>query len=154
MLAGFAQLDNDVRSERTRNGMRARFLSGLNFGPSALGYLNENGYVVKDPKTFDLIKRAWELMATGTKTLREISQIMNYWGVREKMKGIEYTLRTQTVSRLFKNKFYMGILTSTKYPEEIKGQHYPNGYAGTILSSPSCHRPQKYKSSCPTGKEE
>jgi len=29
ILAGFAQLDNDVRSERTKNGMRARFLAGL-----------------------------------------------------------------------------------------------------------------------------
>lgn len=48
MLAGFAQMDNDVRSERAKNGLRARFMSGLSaYAP--LGYINKNGYVVKDP---------------------------------------------------------------------------------------------------------
>lgn len=65
-------------------------------------------------------------MATGSKTLREIANIMNYWGLREKrFKGQTYLLRSQSVSRLFKNKFYMGILTSARYPEEVIGQHIP-----------------------------
>ena len=125
MLAGFAQLDNDVRSERTRNGMRARFLAGLNTSHTPLGYLCEHGYATKDPKTFDLMKKAWDLMATGSKTLREMADIMNTWGLREQYCGTEKLLRSQTISRLFKNKFYMGILTSERYPEEIKGQHVP-----------------------------
>ena len=123
MLAGFAQLDNDVRSERTRNGMRARFLAGLNTSHAPLGYLCVHGYVTKDPETFELMKKAWELMTTGSKTLREISGIMNEWGLRESYCGSKKLLKSQTVSRLFKNKFYMGILTSEKYPEEIRGQH-------------------------------
>lgn len=125
MLAGFAQLDNDVRSERTRNGMRARFLAGLNTSHTPLGYLCLQGYSTKDPKTFDLMKKAWDLMATGSKTLREMADIMNAWGIRERYCGEEKLLKSQTVSRLFKNKFYIGILTSEKYPEEIKGQHIP-----------------------------
>ncbi len=125
MLAGFAQLDNDVRSERTKNGMRARFLSGLNTGPVALGYLNENGYAIKDPQTWDKIKSAWDLMLTGTKTLREVAQIVNYWGVGQSFKGKKYIFRPQTANRLFRNKFYMGVLTSSRHPEEIKGQHTP-----------------------------
>ena len=126
IFAGIAQLDNDVRSERTSNGMRARFLSGLHTGIPPLGYKNENGYIVKDSETFDKIQKAWELMATGSKTLREIANIMNYWGIREKrFKGQAYPLRSQSVSRLFRNKFYMGILTSATYPEEVMGQHVP-----------------------------
>ncbi len=125
ILAGFAQLDNDVRSERTKNGMRARFLAGLNTGPVALGYLNENGYCTKDPKTWDKVKEAWDLLATGKKSLEEMAKIMNGWGLRKTMKGKQYLLRSQTVSRLFKNKFYAGILTSEVYPEEIQGQHIP-----------------------------
>lgn len=125
MLAGFAQLDNDVRSERTRNGMRARFLAGLNTSHTPLGYLCMHGYSTKDPKTFDLMKKAWDLVATGSKTLREMADIMNEWGLREQYCGEEKLLKSQTVSRLFKNKFYMGVLTSEKYPEEIKGQHVP-----------------------------
>ena len=40
ILAGFAQLDNDIRSERSRNGLKARFLSGMIVtGQVPLGYL-------------------------------------------------------------------------------------------------------------------
>src|SRR3989344_1786729 len=116
VLASFAQHDNDVRSERTKNGMRARFLSGRVTNHVPLGYLNQNGYALKDPKTFDTIKRGWDLMATGTKSLKEMATIMTSWGLKS---------RHQTLQRLFRNKFYMGLLTSEKYPEEITGQHTP-----------------------------
>jgi site-specific DNA recombinase len=125
MLAGFAQLDNDVRSERTKNGLRARFLAGLTNGTSPLGYVSENGYVVKDPISWDKMKKAWDLVATGKTPLREMANIMNEWGLRQKIKGKEYLLRSQTLSRLFRNKFYAGVLTSERYPDEVKGQHIP-----------------------------
>ena len=125
MLAGFAQLDNDVRSERTKNGLRARFLAGLTNGTAPLGYISQNGYVVKDPKTWDKMKKAWDLVATGKIPLRQMADIMNDLGLRQKLKGKEYLLRSQTLSRLFRNKFYAGIITSSKYPEEVKGQHVP-----------------------------
>jgi len=76
-------MDNDVRSERTKNGLRARFLAGLTSGTPPLGYKSENGYVVKDPNKWDKIKKAWELMGTGTKTLREMAKLMNEWGIRQ-----------------------------------------------------------------------
>jgi site-specific DNA recombinase len=117
ILASFAQHDNDVRSERTKNGMRARFLSGLVTNHVPFGYLNKGGFAVKDPETWDLYKRAWDLMATGTKSLREMRDIMREWGL--KIGG------PQTVHHIFRNKFYMGILSSKSYPEEIRGQHTP-----------------------------
>ncbi|MHB8442757.1 MAG: recombinase family protein [Patescibacteria group bacterium] len=117
VLASFAQHDNDVRSERTKNGMRARFLSGLVTNHVPFGYINQSGYAIKDPKTFDTYKRAWDLMATGTKSLREMVNIMKGWELQ--VGGI------QTVQHMFRNKFYMGLLTSKVYPEEIKGQHIP-----------------------------
>ncbi|MEX0616617.1 MAG: recombinase family protein, partial [Candidatus Woykebacteria bacterium] len=125
ILAGFAQLDNDVRSERTRNGMRARFLAGLSGGPVPLGYLNENGYVVKDPQNFDKIKAGWDLMLTETASLRQVAKTMVDWGIGQTFKGRKYSFRPQTANRLFRNKFYMGLLTSRRYPEEIRGQHTP-----------------------------
>ena len=125
MLAGFAQMDNDVRSERTRNGMHARFLAGLPTGQPPLGYLNQNGYIVKDPKTFDQIKGIWELMDTGTKTLGDITSALNEKGIRETYKGKECPLKRQSLSRIFKNKFYAGIIVSKKYGLEVQGQHSP-----------------------------
>ena len=126
MLAGFAQMDNDVRGERSRNGMKARFLAGLTSGYVPLGYLSQNGYAIKDPAAFDEVKAAWELMATGTKSLREIANMLNEQGLRGgRKKGKEPLLRFQTMSRIFHNKFYMGKVTSKKYGMEVDGQHPP-----------------------------
>ncbi len=116
VLASFAQHDNDVRSERTKNGMKARFLSGLITNHAPIGYLNQSGYAIKDQKTFDTIKKAWDLMGTGTKSLKEMSQIMTEWGIK---------ISTQSVHGILKNKFYMGYMTSKTYPEVVKGQHIP-----------------------------
>jgi DNA invertase Pin-like site-specific DNA recombinase len=125
ILAGFAQLDNDIRSERAKNGLRARFLSGLISGKAPIGYKFQAGYAVKDSETWDNMKKAWDLMATGTKSTREMAEIMNDWGMRE-VRGIKvYKIRSQTTCRIFRLKFYFGIVTSEKYPEQVKGQHVP-----------------------------
>lgn len=125
ILASFAQHDNDVRSERTTNGMRARFLSGLITGKAPLGYKMVNKFPVEDPNTWELVKQAWDLMATGTKTLREMTDIMNQMGLSNFQCGTTYPLRIQAAHRLFRNKFYAGILTSKAYPEEVRGQQRP-----------------------------
>lgn len=125
MLASFAQMDNDVKSERTRNGLRARFLSGLTSGVAPLGYKRENGYAIKDPEKWDKVKEAWGLMATGTKTLKDMAELMNKWGLRYVFHGKENPIRKQSLSKIFRSKYYMGILTSSRYPEEIRGQHLP-----------------------------
>jgi len=64
-------------------------------------------------------------MATGTKTLSEMASIMNEWGIRQTFKKKEYPIKPQAISRMFRNKFYIGILTSERYPEEVRGQHMP-----------------------------
>ena len=127
MLAGFAQMDNDVRSERSKNGMRARFLAGLSNGYVPLGYLNKNAYAVKDPATFDIMKRAWDLMATGTKSLREMTEILKELGIKggRRSNKIEHVLRPQTLNTIFRNKFYAGKIISKKYNLEVQGQHTP-----------------------------
>lgn len=116
VLAGFAQHDNDVRSERTKNGLRARFLAGKVTNRVPYGYINEKGYALKDSKTWDVYKRAWELMGTGTKSLREMQSILKEWGI---------SISIQKTQHMFRNKFYMGILTLRSYPEQVKGQHIP-----------------------------
>lgn len=126
LLASYAQMDNDIRSERSRNGMRARFMSGLYNGCPPLGYLRENGYAVKDAETFKAIQAAWELMATGTKSLREVAKILNEQGISDKRKGYKESLiRPQTLSGVFRNKFYAGKVVSKKYGMEVQGQHTP-----------------------------
>ena len=125
MLAGFAQMDNDVRSERTKNGMKARFLAGLNSGYVPMGYLNKNGYAIKDPIIFDVLLYCWDIMATGEKTLNEMVKILGEKGLRGGTKTKPTILRAQQLNRIFRNKFYAGKVISKKYHKEIQGQHTP-----------------------------
>jgi len=126
MLAGFAQMDNDVRSERTKNGMKARLLAGLSTGYVPLGYINKNGYAVKDEQSFEKMKKGWEIMAGGTKTLNEMADILNEMGLRGgSPSSKKYKLRPQTLNRIFRNKFYVGKVVSKKYDIEVQGQHTP-----------------------------
>lgn len=126
MLAGFAQMDNDVRSERSKNGMRARFLAGLNNGYVPLGYLNQNGYVIKDPATFEMIKKAWEIMGGGKTTLREMTKMLKKQGLKGGNRhGKETELHPQMLNRIFRNRFYTGKVVSKKYNLEVQGQHPP-----------------------------
>ncbi|MBA3723499.1 MAG: recombinase family protein [Candidatus Levybacteria bacterium] len=126
ILAGFAQLDNDIRSERAKNGLKARFMAGMIVtGQAPLGYKVEAGYAVKNPQTWDKMKAAWDLMATGTKSLKEMRDLMNDSGLRAKQGDKEYVLCTQRVNKLFRNKFYMGILASKTYKEQVKGNFVP-----------------------------
>jgi len=125
IMASFAQHDNDVRSERTRNGMRARYLSGLLTGKAPIGYTMKHKHAVEDKKTWELMKQSWDLMATGKKSIREMVTIMNKMGLRSSNRGKDYKLRKQTVQKIFRNKFYAGVLTSRVYKEEVQGKHRP-----------------------------
>lgn len=126
MLAGFAQMDNDVRGERSKNGMRARLMAGLGNGYATLGYLNQSGYTIKDPETFDIMKDGWDLMGTGKKTLREMTEILKDKGIKGgNRRGKVCELRPQMLNRIFRNKFYTGKVVSKKYGIEVQGQHTP-----------------------------
>ncbi len=125
MLAGFAQLDNDIRSERSSNGMKARFLAGHCNGKPPLGYLMKDKVVVKDPETWDKVKASWDLMATGTKSLKDMANYMNDLGLRHKRRAKSFRIRPQSAGRIFRHKFYTGILTSKTYKLEVQGQHSP-----------------------------
>jgi DNA invertase Pin-like site-specific DNA recombinase len=69
VLAAFAQFDNDVRSDRTRAGMKAALELGRWMFLAPIGYLNAPRAMGKslmaDPKRSPLVGRAFEAYATG-----------------------------------------------------------------------------------------
>jgi len=69
VLAAFAQFDNDVRSERTRGGMKAALELGRWTFLAPLGYLNAprsaGRSLVLDPERAPLVRRAFQDFATG-----------------------------------------------------------------------------------------
>jgi len=128
LLASMAQLDNEVRAEKTRNGVYKRFKMGLSHGVP-LGYLNGvkdgKSVPIKDPETFDLVKKAWALMSTGTKSLTEMAKVMNDWGLQITYHKQKKPITKQFLSKMFNNKYYCGWLVSKVYKEEVKGVHPP-----------------------------
>jgi DNA invertase Pin-like site-specific DNA recombinase len=76
VLAAFAQFANDVRSDRTRAGMRAALELGRWTFLALIGYLNAPRWssksLVEDPEIAPLERRAFEKFANGRFTKREV----------------------------------------------------------------------------------
>jgi len=127
VLASMAQLDNEIRAEKSRNGMKKRFLSGLVVRPP-IGYINklvDKRKVAVADDNFYLIQKAWNILASGTKTLTEMAKIMNDMGIKSKNNGKLFSVSDQMCSRIFRNKFYCGYIASQKYQTELRGTHVP-----------------------------
>lgn len=120
LFAGIAQFDNELRSERAKNGMEARFRAGLPNSAVPLGYFNRNSLVIIDPKTFYLLRTAWEEMARGVKSVRQLVRDLTARGLRSKNGK---PLRHQHLLNIFRNKFYAGAIVSKKHGQEMHGKH-------------------------------
>src|SRR5216117_234381 len=86
VLAAFAQFDNDVRSDRTRAGMRAALELGRWTFLAPIGYLNaprSNGAsLMVDPERGPLVRRAFEEFGTGRFTQEEVRATVTRLGLR------------------------------------------------------------------------
>lgn len=101
--------------KNTKRGVDSKLEKGWlpNFAP--LGYLNdkENKTIIKDPERFNLLRKMWDLMLTGSYTPPKIWQIANNeWGMTtKKCKRIGgKPLSLSGVYRIFNNIFYAGII--------------------------------------------
>lgn len=113
VLAAFAQFDNDVRSERTRAGMRAALELGRWTYPAPLGYRNSPKWsgrsLVFDPDRAPLVRRMFQEMATGTKTKQEVLRLVTGLGLRTRH---GHKLAPQTIQQMFRNPIYMAEVRS------------------------------------------
>src|SRR5438132_6257221 len=116
VLAAFAQFDNDVRSDRTRAGMRAALELGRWTFPAPLGYLNAPKWsgksLVHDPERAELVKRAFEDLATGRYTKQEVIARMTEAGLRTR-RGL--VLSPQSFGQMVRNSIYVGRVESPDY---------------------------------------
>jgi len=80
------QFSRDLGKDAKR-GMTEKAKMGWFPGAVPIGYLNSYGlkgekYVLKDPERFDTVRRCWDLLLTGTKTVKEIHRIATEeWGL-------------------------------------------------------------------------
>ncbi|MBI3264869.1 MAG: recombinase family protein, partial [Acidobacteria bacterium] len=126
VLAAFAQFDNDVRSDRTRAGMRAALELGRWTFPAPLGYLNAPRWseksLVPDPERAPLIARAFEEFATGRFTKQEVIARVTDGGLRTR-RGL--MLSPQSFGQMMRNSIYIGRIESPEYGVSTRGDFEP-----------------------------
>jgi len=134
-----------------KRGNRARFQQGWpNFRPPA-GYLEDRATktVIKDPVNFDLVRRAWDLLLSGSTRPRQILATLNNecgFRSRSNSRGHGKPMSFSGLYAAFKNPYYMG-LSQLRNGETYKGGHSPMiteqeyARAQEILGRPGRPRP-------------
>lgn len=111
VLAAFAQFDNDLKSERTKAGMRAAWDRGRWTFIAPLGYLNSESKqgpsLVHDPERARLIAKAFDDFATGRYTRQAVLANLTAAGLRSRNGKI---LPPQAFANVLRNPAYIGRL--------------------------------------------
>ena len=126
VLAAFAQFDNDVRSERTRAGMRAALDLGRWTFPAPLGYLNapkgSGKSLVPDPERAPLLREIFEEYASGRFTKQQVLARITERGLRTR-RGL--VLSPQSFGQMLRNTIYIGRIDCPEYAVSTRGDFEP-----------------------------
>jgi site-specific DNA recombinase len=121
VLAAFAQFDNDVRSDRTRAGMKAALELGRWVFLAPIGYLNAPRFIgkslVHDPERAPLVRCAFEDYATGQYTKEQLLKRARTWDLTNR-RGKPLT--SQAIGTLLRNQLYAGIVDVPEYGVRAK----------------------------------
>lgn len=118
-------------SKNVKRGSKSKAEKGWRPGSAPLGYKNDllAKTIIKDEDRFDLVKKMWELLLTGTHNPSQIVDIANNeWGfiTPSKKNGGNRKLAYSTIYGVFNNPFYYGRY---EYPvgsgNWYQGQHEP-----------------------------
>ncbi len=122
MLSGFAEFDNNVRTERSVNGMRERLKQGVWVWPAPIGYtrLQKGDNLSLDPKFAPFIRLIFEEYAKGTYTYKSLAEYINKQGFTTKRGN---SAIPQLIEKIIKNPLYAGIIKA--WGIEAKGKFEP-----------------------------
>lgn len=116
VLASFAQFDNDVRSDRTRAGMKAALELGRWTFLAPIGYINVprtyGKSLIPDPERGSVVQQIFREFATGRFTKQELLDEMTRRGLKTR-KGLPVS--SQAFSTMLQNKLYVGIVEAPGY---------------------------------------
>jgi site-specific DNA recombinase len=110
-LAAFAQFDNEVRTERSTNGMSQAVKNGRYVWGAPLGYKNSGGrgvsnLVQESAEIVKLVRKCWEYVDTGY-TPEEARKAITKDGLRAKNGK---AISKSQFHRMLRNKVYMGVI--------------------------------------------
>jgi DNA invertase Pin-like site-specific DNA recombinase len=124
LLQSVAQLDNDVRSERSVAGMKAVLASGGWPWLAPLGYLNGGSgqpSLVHDPERAPLMSALFAKVAEGSRLQHAIEWI-SIQGLRTRS---GHVLSTSTASRLLRSPLYKGWVEHLSWGVSMEGTFAP-----------------------------
>lgn len=111
--------------EEVRKGIAGRLKQGLLPWGAPLGYVN-NGLRGKvktiDPVTGPMVRRAFELYATGTHSFDTLCAELERMGLRNRQSG---RVTRNGLSKMLTNPFYIGLIVHKKGGATYKGVHEP-----------------------------
>lgn len=110
--------------EESRKGFYGRLKQGLYPLPAPLGYLDAGPGKLKepDPAKAALVRRAFELYATGQYSLDTLVEEMYRCGLRNRRGG---KVTRTSLSLLLNNPFYIGLIRIYRTGEIFSGSHKP-----------------------------
>lgn len=108
--------------EETKKGFYGRLKQGLYPLPAPIGYIDRGKGKPKDldPIRAPLVKKAFELYASGRFTLDTLSEELFRMGLRRKGGG---TIPRSTLADMFRNPFYIGLIYVKRTQEVFPGIH-------------------------------
>ncbi|MGE0123636.1 MAG: recombinase family protein [Vicinamibacterales bacterium] len=116
VLASFAQFDNDVRSDRTRAGMKAALEIGRWTFLAPLGYINvprtHGKSLIPDPERAPIVQQIFRDFSSGRFTKQELLDSMTRQGLRTR-RGL--AVSSQAFATMLQNKLYIGIIDAPGY---------------------------------------
>lgn len=123
MLSVFAQLDNEVKAGRAKDGMREAAQRGQWVWRAPLGYLHasrpEGGRtLIQDPTRAHLVAKAFELVASGLHTFTDALQQVTELGLRSH-RGERLIL--QTFKQMLANPVYAGRIVIPTWQLDVQG---------------------------------
>jgi site-specific DNA recombinase len=136
LLSSLGEFYSDNLSKETHKGKYERAMQGYHNGWTTWGYtseqMGERKLAVPDPQLVPLVKKAFEMYATGLYYDQQIADWINEQGVKTR-KGRKFT--KDTVREILQNPFYIGyvrfrgtFVTGKPYRsinDLVKGLHQP-----------------------------
>jgi len=125
VLGSFAQFDNDVRSHRAQDGMKASLKAGRWVWMAPIGYVHGNSKqepsLTTDPERGPLMFKLFELVASGQKKADALAHVTAL-GLRTRAGR---PLSQGTLAKLLKNPLYWGRIEKPEWGVFTKGDFQP-----------------------------
>ena len=125
LLSAAAQFDNDVRSQRTTEGIRARLMKGLWATIAPWGYVNTKDksgskIIAPHPEKAPIVKMLFEQYATNKYAFKELAKMASKMGATSMHGG---KMHKQLVAKIIANPIYYGRIVFQKLGVNVMGSH-------------------------------